>query len=139
MKRYELLSLQRHQELWYNIIKQAPDDETSRQHKQRRQQKASNAAQMFLANNAFLEDRNGFLTSMDDEDKVRRSATSEILVKARVMSYEDLEEGTKCAKVVKTGIIAGQEKRNQKRESEQEADKLKSKTRIACMSEAQVE
>lgn len=74
------------------MIKQAPDDETSRQYKERLQQKVTTAAQIFLAKIAPLEDRNRFLTNINDEGKVRRSTKSEILGKARVMSYEDLEK-----------------------------------------------
>lgn len=75
-----------------NLIKQVSDDETSRQHKERLQQKVTSAAQTFLVKNALLEDRNQFLTNINDEGKVRRSTRSEILGKARVMSYEDLEK-----------------------------------------------
>lgn len=105
------------------MIKQVPDDEMSRQHKQRLQQKVNNAAQLFLAKNALLEDRNRFLTNINDEGKARRSTKSEILGKAKVMSYEDLEnvranraikEAAKEAKKVDT---AGKRRHDRKRKS----------------------
>ncbi|KAF2417700.1 hypothetical protein EJ08DRAFT_571392, partial [Tothia fuscella] len=74
-----------------DMIKQVPDDETSRQHKCRLQQKITNAAHTSFARNALLQDRNQFLALINDEGRVRRSTKSEILGKARVMSYEDLE------------------------------------------------
>lgn len=134
------------------MIKQASDDETSRQHKERLQQKVTTAAQIFLAKNALLEDRNQFLTNINDEGKVRRSTKSEILGKARVMSYEDLEKaraeraikeaakevkkGTKKAKKVAT---AGNGKRGRNRKSAEEADASEPKTKVARMSEIQIE
>jgi len=69
------------------MIKQVPDDEMSRQRKQGLQQKVNNAAQVFLAKNALLEDQNRFLTTVNNEGKVRRSTRSKILGGARVMSY----------------------------------------------------
>ena len=75
-----------------NMIKQVSDDETSREHKERLQQKVATAAEIYLAKNALLEDRNQFLTRINDEGKVCRSTKSETLGKARVMSFEDLEK-----------------------------------------------
>ena len=75
-----------------NIVKQVPCNETSRQHKERLQQKVANAAHTSFARNALLQDRNQFLTTVNNEGKVRRSTKSEILGNARVMSYEDLEK-----------------------------------------------
>ena len=77
-----------------NMIKQVSDDETSRQHRQRLQPNVNNAALIFLAKYALLEDRNSFLTKINDEGKVRRSIRSEILGKARVMSYRVLPQRT---------------------------------------------
>lgn len=135
-----------------NMIKQAPDNETSRQRKERLQQKVTTAAQTFLAKNALLEDRNEFLTNINDERKVRRSSKSEILGKARVMSYEDLEkaraeraikeavkEAKKGAKKVKKVATAGNGKRSRKRKSPEEAGVPEPKAKVARMNEAQVE
>ena len=135
-----------------NMIKQAPDDETSRQHKERLQQKVTTAAQMFLAKNSFLKNRNQFLVNINNEGKVRRLTKSEILGKARVMSYEDLEkaraertikeaakEVKKGAKKVKKIVTAGNGKRDRKRKSPEEADVPEPKAKVARMNEAQVE
>ena len=79
--------------LLFNMIKQVLNDsKTSKKYKKRLQQKITTAAQTFLAKNALLEDRNQFLTNINDEGKIRRSVNSEILKKARVMSYEDFEK-----------------------------------------------
>ncbi|KAF7506969.1 hypothetical protein GJ744_011100 [Endocarpon pusillum] len=69
-----------------------PQDETSEQHKERLHQKVANAAHTSFAKNALLQDRNQFLTTINNEGKVRRSTKSEILRKARVTSFEDLEK-----------------------------------------------
>lgn len=142
-----------------NIIKQVSDDETCRQHKERLQRKVTNAAQTFLAKNALLEDRNQFLTNINDEGKVRRSTKSGILGKARVMSYEDLEkaraeralkeaakETKKAAKEAKQGskevkkvATACKGKGGRKRQGPEEAGAPEPKAKVARMSEAQVD
>lgn len=131
-----------------NMIKQVPGDETSRQHKERLQKKVTTAAQTFLAKNALLEDRNQFLTSINDEGKVRRSTKSEILGKARVMSYEDLEKARaeravkEAAKEAKKGekvATTDKGKRGRKGKSPEEAGAPEPKANVARMSEAQVE
>lgn len=124
-----------------NIIKQVSDDETSRQYKERLQQKVTNAAQIFLAKNALLEDRNQILTNSNDEGKVRRSAKSGILGKARVMNYEDLEKARaeRAVKEVNKVATAGKGKRARKRKSPQDAGAPEPKAKVARMSEAQVE
>jgi hypothetical protein len=47
---------------------------------------------MSFAKRALLRDENRFLTSINNEAKVRRSTKSVVLGKAKVMSYEDIEE-----------------------------------------------
>ena len=138
-----------------NMIKQVPDDETSKRHKERLQQKVTTAAQTFLAKNALLEDRNQFLTKINDEGKVRRSTKSETLGKARVMSFEDLEkaraervvkEAKKAAKEAKEGVkeikkltIAVRRTRGRKCKSGKEAGALEPKANVVWTSEVQVE
>ena len=77
-----------------NLIKQDAHtlDETSKQRLQRHLQKLASAAQIFLAERALLRDENRFLARMNNEAKVRRSTKSVVLGKAKVMSYEDIEE-----------------------------------------------
>ena len=146
--------------LLLNMIKQVPDNgTTSRQHKERLQQKVTAAAQTFLATNALLEERNHFLTNINDEGKVRRSSKSEIIGKARVMSYEDLEkaraeramkeaakEAKRVAKEAKEGAekvqkvtAASKRKDVQKRKSTEEARALESDARITRMCGVQLE
>jgi len=52
----------------------------------------ANAAQTSFAKNALLQDRTQFLIKINNESKARRSTASVVLGKAKVMSYEDLEE-----------------------------------------------
>lgn len=153
--------------LLLNMIKQVPDDgETSRKHKERLHQKVTTAAQTFLAENALLENRNQFLTNINDEGKIRRSTKSEIIGKARVMSYEDLQtaraeramkeaakeakraakEAKKAAKEAKEGaeelqkvVIASKRKGSRKRKSLEEAGAPEPDTKVPRMSEAQLE
>jgi hypothetical protein len=67
-------------------------DETSKQNLARHLQKFVNASQKSFAKGILQEDRIQFLTTINDEAKVRRSTKSLVLEKAKVMSYEDLEE-----------------------------------------------
>lgn len=46
----------------------------------------------FLLKNALFRNQNKFLTKMNDEGKVRRLTKSTILGRAKVMTYEDLED-----------------------------------------------
>jgi hypothetical protein len=47
---------------------------------------------MFLAKGALQEDQIQFLTTINNEAKIRRSTKSLVLGKAKVMSYEGLKE-----------------------------------------------
>jgi hypothetical protein len=67
-------------------------DQTSKQRLQRHVRKLASAAQISFAERALLQDQNRFLSGMNNEAKVRRSTKSQVLGKAKVMSYEDLEE-----------------------------------------------
>ena len=59
-----------------------------------------------------------FLIKMNDESKVRRSTTSVVLGKAKVMSYEDLEEArAKRAKKEAAKEAKGKGKRGRKAKS----------------------
>jgi hypothetical protein len=67
-------------------------DETSKQNLQRHLQKFVKAVQTSSAKGILQEDQIQFLTTINNEAKVRRSTKSLVLGKAKVMSYEDLEE-----------------------------------------------
>ncbi|ORX91771.1 hypothetical protein BCR34DRAFT_581358 [Clohesyomyces aquaticus] len=58
---------------------------------QRLVQKLANAAEMSFAQQALDQDQIQHLTKINDESKSRRKTKSDILGKARVMSYEDIE------------------------------------------------
>jgi hypothetical protein len=55
-------------------IKQVPEDEASRRHKARLQQKVANAAHTYLTKIALLYNGNQFLAKIDNEGKARRAA-----------------------------------------------------------------
>jgi DDE superfamily endonuclease len=74
-----------------NLIKEAPRDKTSEMHHQHLVQKLANAAQTSFAQQALDQDHIQFLSKMNNEAKTRRKTRSDILGKARVMTYEDIE------------------------------------------------
>jgi hypothetical protein len=78
----------------HNLIKQDAYalDEQSKQRLQKYVQKLASAAQISLAKQTLLQDQNEFLTNVNKEAKVRQSTRSLVLGKAKVMSFEDLEE-----------------------------------------------
>ena len=105
----------------HNLIKQetcALIDEPSKQRLQRHVRKLASAAQISFAKQTLLQDQNRFLTKINNEAKVRRSTRSVVLGKAKVMSYEDLEEArAKRAAKEKATAAKGKGKRGRKRKS----------------------
>jgi N-methylhydantoinase A/oxoprolinase/acetone carboxylase beta subunit len=91
-------------------------DETSKQRLQRHMHKLASAAQISFAERALLQDQNRFLSKMNNEAKVRRSAKSQVLGKAKVMSYEDLEEA-RAKRKEKEKAAAGKAARGRKRKA----------------------
>lgn len=81
-------------------------DETSKQSLQRRIQKLANAAHISFAERALLQDQNRFLFKMNNEAKIRRSTKSVVVGRAKVMSYEDIEEA-RAKRAVKEEARAG--------------------------------
>jgi hypothetical protein len=125
--------------LLHNLIKQDTHtlDETSKQRLQRHLQKLANAAQMSFAERALLRDQNRFLSRMNNEAKVRRSTKSVVLGKAKVMSYEDIEEA-RAKRAAKEQAAAGKGKCRRKRKSsaEETGAPQSAKAKVARMSEA---
>ena len=78
-------------------------------------QKLTNAAKVSFAESALLRDQNQFLNSMNNEAKVRRSTRSVVLGKAKVMSFEDIEEAR--AKRAAKEVIKGKGQHGRKRKS----------------------
>jgi hypothetical protein len=80
------------------------------------EKKLANTTRVSFAKQVFLEDHNQFLSKLSKEAKVRRSTRSVVLGKARVMSYEDLEEARKKRAEKENAIAAtGKGKRGRKR------------------------
>ncbi|KAF2804521.1 uncharacterized protein BDZ99DRAFT_467223 [Mytilinidion resinicola] len=101
-------------------------EEASKQRLQRRLQKFSNAAQIFLAERTLLQDENQLLFKQNNEAKVRRSTKSTVIGKAKVMSYEDIEEARE-KRAAKEQAASDKRERGQKRAAKREdtADKGK--------------
>ncbi|MCJ1421404.1 hypothetical protein MMC32_007767 [Xylographa parallela] len=109
----------------HNLIKQDVYilNDASIQRIERLAQKLAHAAQVSFAERALLENRNQILTKLNNEAKVRRSTRSVVLGKAKVMSYEDIEEARK--KRAATDAQQGKGKRGRKCKSAAlEADEL---------------
>ncbi|KAH6692772.1 hypothetical protein BKA61DRAFT_532590 [Leptodontidium sp. MPI-SDFR-AT-0119] len=101
----------------YDQIKQDTQtlDATNTQRLQKRVQKLANAAQVSFAECALLNNRNQFLTEANNEAKLRRSTRSVVLGKAKVMSFEDIEEAR--AKRAAKDAIQSKGKRGRKRKN----------------------
>jgi hypothetical protein len=101
----------------HNLIKQDTNTltETSIPRLERHVQKLANAGQRSIAYCALLDERNSFLTSINNEAKVRRSTKSVVLGKGKgkVMSYEDIVEAR--AKRAAKDAMKGKGKRGRKR------------------------
>ncbi|KUJ17482.1 uncharacterized protein LY89DRAFT_584597, partial [Mollisia scopiformis] len=122
-------------------------DETSKQNLVRHLQKCTKAFKKSSALGVLQEDRIQLLTTINNEAKVRRSTKSLVLGKAKVMSYEDLEEA-RAKRVVKDAAKAakGKGKRGRKCKSatpeaeEATADKVKrGRKRKSTVLEAEAE
>jgi hypothetical protein len=74
-----------------NPITKDPHNEKNKQRHQRLVQKLANAAQTSFAQHALDQDHIRFLSKMNNEAKARRTTASDILGRARVMTYEDIE------------------------------------------------
>ena len=125
----------------HNLIKQDASrlDELSEQRLRRRVQKLASAAQISFAKQGLLQDHNRLLAKINSEAKIRRATPSVVLGKgkAKVMSYEDLEEA-RATRAAKEKAIAerGKAKRGRKREvAKQELCVPEPVTQVARMSE----
>jgi septum formation inhibitor MinC len=100
------------------IIKQVAHalDDTSKQKLERHVLKFTKAGQQLLVKEALKDDQIQFLTTINNEAKVRRSTKSLVLGKAKVMSYKDLEEArAKRAEKEAAKEAKGKGKRGRKR------------------------
>ena len=99
----------------HNLINQ---DACASERLQRRVQKLASAAQLSFAKQHLLQDHNRLLAKINNEAKVRRSTRSVFLGKAKVMSFEDLEEArVKRATKDKATEDKGKGKRSRKRKT----------------------
>jgi len=104
----------------HNLIKQDTCglDEPRRQRLERHVQKLASAAQMSFAKQTLLQAHNGLLIKHNNESKVRRSTRPVVLGKAKVMSYEDLQDArAKRVEKDKASVDKAKVKRGRKRKS----------------------
>jgi hypothetical protein len=123
----------------HNLIKldTYAEDEVSKQRLQRHIQKFANAAQTCFAERALQRDQIQFLKQVNNEGKVRRSTKSLVLGKAKVISYEDLEEARAKRATKDAAKAKGKGKRGRKRKSPTtEANALEPKAKVVRMSNA---
>jgi DDE superfamily endonuclease len=104
-----------------NMIKQVPDDEANKSHKERLQKKVNNAALRAFPKDSLQQDHIQFLIKMNDESKPRRSTKSVVLGKAKVMSYEDLKEARE-KRAARDAAAPAKPKRGRKHKSGPEAE-----------------
>ena len=104
----------------HNLIKQEACalDGLDKQHLQRHVQKLASAAQRSFAKETLLQEQTQLLSKINKEANVRQSTRSVVLGKAKVMSYEDLEEArAKRAAKEKPHTIVDRGKHGRKRNS----------------------
>ncbi|TVY89412.1 hypothetical protein LAWI1_G008442 [Lachnellula willkommii] len=104
--------------LW-TAIGQLPDDEANRQHKEKLQRKLLDGGRLCFAKCALLEEQNRFLVEINNESKVRRSTGSEVVGKAKVMLWQDIDNTRKelaAKKKAKAAKKAEREERKAERE-----------------------
>ena len=99
----------------HNLIRQELN-EPGRDRIQRHVQKLASAARISFAKQTLFQDQNRFLSKINNEAKIRRSTRSVVLGKAKVMSYEDLEEA-RAKRATKEKATVGKGKRGLKRKS----------------------
>jgi hypothetical protein len=97
-----------------NLIER--DTHTLDEESKQRLEKFANAAQVSFAERALLEDNNQLLFKQNNEAKHRRSVKSTVVGKAKVMSYEDIEEA-RAKRAEKTQAAASKGRRGRKRKS----------------------
>jgi hypothetical protein len=102
-------------------------DETSRQNLARHLQKCTKAFQISSAQGILKDDQIDFLTTINNKAKVRRSTKLLVLGKAKVMSYEDLEEA-RAKRVVKEAARAAKGKGKRGRKSKSSPPELEEDT-----------
>lgn len=122
----------------HKLIKQNAyaEDEMSKQRLQRHIQKFAIAVETCFAERALQRKQIHFLKKVNNEAKVRRSTKSLVLGKAKVMSYEDLEEARAKRAAKDAAKAKGKGKRGRKRKSSTpDADASEPKAKVARTSE----
>jgi hypothetical protein len=98
------------------------DNEISKQRLQRHIQKFANAVQTSFAERAIQREQIQFLRKVNNEGKVRQATKSLVIGKAKVMSYEDLEEARAKRAAKDAAKAKGKGTRGRKRKCPATAD-----------------
>jgi hypothetical protein len=123
----------------HNLIKQdaCAEDEMSKQRLQKHIQKLIKATNISFAERSLQREHIHFLKNVNNEAKVRRSTKSLVLGKAKVMSYEDLEDARAKHAEKDAAKVKGKGQRGRKRKSPvAETDAREPQPKVARMNEA---
>lgn len=91
-------------------------DTISKRRLQKLVKKLASAAHVSFAERALLQDQNRFLFKVNNETRVRRSTRSIVLGRAKVMSFEELEEA-RSKRAAKDKATADKKKRGHRRKN----------------------
>lgn len=121
-----------------NQAAQGLDNERSKCNLQKGIQKLSKAAHLAFSNGILQRDQIRFLTKINDKAKVRRSTRADILGRAKVMGFDELEEArAKRAEKEAAKATKGKAKRGQKRKGTGNGEEPQSK--VAKLGKVHVE
>ena len=115
----------------WTAISQLPNDDANRQHKQKLQEKLLEGGRLCFAKCALLEEQNRFLAEINNESKVRRSTGSEVVGKAKVMLWQDIDNTRKELAAKKKAKAAKKAKREEKKAEREKINAQKEAQRVA--------
>jgi hypothetical protein len=120
-----------------NLIEQDTHmlDEPSKQ----RLQKLANAAQNSFAERALLFDENQLLFKQNKESKTRKSTSSTVVGKAKVMSYEDIVEAQAKRDAKEAAVAKGKRGRKRKATTPEQTQAKRTRKSELEVAEAEIE
>ena len=123
----------------WTAIGQLPDDDVNRQHKQKLQRKLLEGGRLCFAKCTLLEEQNRFLAEINNESKVRRSTGSEVVGKAKVMLWQDIDNTRKELAAKKKAKAAKKAEREEKKVEREKMNAQKEVQREAKKAEQALE
>jgi hypothetical protein len=119
----------------WTAIGQLPDDDANRQHKEKLQRKLLEGGRLCIAKCTLLEEQNRFLAQINNESKVRRSTGSEVVGKAKVMLWQDIDNTRKELAAKKKAKAAKKAEREEKKAEREKMHAQKEAQRKAKQAE----